>query len=183
MCNFYHITTYHISTLYRYVLYIIIITRLLRPYFITTEFYFIFTYINSFGNSSMYDVTVVYCAGFMQGFLWPIVRYYYWSCVHYVWIHNSWCSFVSQMLMTDWQREILCNHQQMLSSKRAAIVQERVEELILPRDRLVTPLLKVKVAGVHNNDIDNKACKSWLCVLLLLIIYRLQSTSILCRYT
>ena len=62
-------------------------------------------------------------------------------------------------MMTDRQRERLISYRQCLLAERSALLQQRVRDSLNKR-RQVTPLLKLKVIGLHNNDIDNKkACK------------------------
>jgi len=62
------------------------------------------------------------------------------------------------MLMSERQREKLMSYRQHVVSERTAKARARVKES-LSKGRQVTPLLKVKVAGLHPADIKKNTCK------------------------
>ena len=60
--------------------------------------------------------------------------------------------------MTEWQRERLYVHQQQVASERAANIRKKVRGL-LPAERSVTPMLKVRVSSLHAIDKEKQACE------------------------
>ena len=73
-------------------------------------------------------------------------------------------------MMTERQREKLFAHQQTVMLDKKSKMEAKVKEL-LPAERKVTPMLKLKIISLHESDMESKSCKFYLSINSILNIY------------